>query len=55
MIDTGAERSIGNEALCRALVSRHAQGTPDKIYDVTTYVQGGEMFESPPIMVHEVG
>lgn len=51
VIDTGAERSIGNEALRRALVSRHAQGTPDKIYDVTTHVQGGEMFESPPIML----
>lgn len=49
VIDTGAERSIGNEALRRALVSRHAQGTPDKIFDVTTHVQGGEMFESPPI------
>jgi predicted aspartyl protease len=49
VIDTGAERSIGNEALRRALVSRHAQGTPDEIFDVTTHVQGGEMFESPPI------
>jgi predicted aspartyl protease len=49
VIDTGAERSIGNEALRRALVSRHAQGTPDQIYDVTTHVQGGELFESPPI------
>ena len=49
VIDTGAERSIGNEALRRALVSRHAQGTPDQIFDVTTHVQGGEMFESPPI------
>ena len=49
VIDTGAERSIGNEALRRALVGRHAQGTPDQIFDVTTHVQGGEMFESPPI------
>jgi predicted aspartyl protease len=54
VIDTGAERSIGNEALRRALVSRHAQGTPDKIYDVTTHVQGGEMFESPPIMLGRI-
>ena len=54
VIDTGAERSIGNEALRRALVSRHAQGTPDKIYDVTTHVQGGEMFESPPIMLGKI-
>jgi predicted aspartyl protease len=49
VIDTGAERSIGNEALRRALVNRHAQGTPDQIFDVTTHVQAGEMFESPPI------
>jgi predicted aspartyl protease len=54
VIDTGAERSIGNDALRRALVSRHAQGTPDKIYDVTTHVQGGEMFESPPIMLGRI-
>jgi predicted aspartyl protease len=49
VIDTGAQRSIGNEALRAALLSRHAQGTPDKIFDVTTSVQGGEMFVSPPI------
>ena len=49
VIDTGAERSIGNESLRRALVSRHARGTPDQIFDVTTHVQSGEMFESPPI------
>jgi predicted aspartyl protease len=51
VIDTGAERSIGNEALRRALVSRHAQGTPDQIFDVTAAVQGGEMFASPPIVL----
>jgi predicted aspartyl protease len=49
VIDTGAQRSIGNEALRAALVSRHAQGTPDQIFDVTTAVQGGELFVSPPI------
>ena len=51
VIDTGAQRSIGNEALRAALVSRHAQGTPDQIFDVTTAVQGGEMFISPPIVL----
>lgn len=54
VIDTGAQRSIGNEALRRALVSRHAQGTPDQIFDVTTHVQGGEMFESPPITLGDI-
>lgn len=51
VIDTGAQRSIGNEALRAALLSRHAQGTPDQIFDVTTSVQGGEMFVSPPIVL----
>ena len=51
VIDTGAQRSIGNEALRAALVSRHVQGTPDQIFDVTTAVQGGEMFVSPPIVL----
>lgn len=51
VIDTGAQRSIGNEALRAALLSRHAQGTPDQIFDVTTAVQGGEMFVSPPIVL----
>jgi len=54
VIDTGAERSIGNEALRRALVSRHAQGTPDQIFDVTTHVQGGELFASPPITLGKI-
>src|SRR6202008_1195700 len=54
VIDTGAERSIGNEALRRALLNRHAQGTPDQIFDVTTHVQGGEMFESPPITLGDI-
>lgn len=51
VIDTGAQRSIGNEALRAALLSRHAQGTPDQIFDVTTAVHGGEMFVSPPIIL----
>jgi predicted aspartyl protease len=51
VIDTGAERSIGNDALRRALVNRHAHGTPDQIFDVNTQVQEGEMFASPPIML----
>ena len=54
VIYTGAERSIGNEALRRALVSRHAQGTPDQIFDVTTHVQGGELFDSPSIMLGRI-
>jgi predicted aspartyl protease len=51
IIDTGAERSIGNEALRRALVSRRAHGTVSQIIDVNTDVQTGEMFASPPIVL----
>lgn len=51
IIDTGAQRSIGNEALRAALLSRHARGMPDQIIDVTTAVQGGQMFVSPPIVL----
>ena len=51
VIDTGAQRSIGNDALRAALVSRHVQGTPDQIFDVTTAVRSGEMFVSPPIVL----
>jgi len=51
VIDTGAQRSIGNEALRRALVNRHAHGIRNQIFDVTTHVQVGEMFESPPITI----
>jgi len=54
VVDTGAQRSIGNEALRRELVSRHALGTPDQIFDVTTHVQGGELFPSPPISLGKV-
>jgi len=54
VIDTGAERSIGNEALRLALVSRHANGTPDEVFDVTTHVQAGKMFDSPPIMLGDI-
>ena len=51
VIDTGAQLSIGNEALRAALVSRRFHGTPDQIFDVTMAVQGGEMFVSPPIVL----
>ena len=51
VIDTGAQRSIGNAALRAALGSRHVRGTPDQIFDVTAAVQNGEMLVSPPIVL----
>lgn len=49
IIDTGGQVTIGNEALRRALVRRHAQGTHDQVTDVTLASQDTESFASPPI------
>jgi predicted aspartyl protease len=49
IIDTGAQRTIGNLALRDALVRRHSQGSSVQIFDVTAEAQAGESFPSPPI------
>lgn len=49
IIDTGAQATIGNEAMREALVRRHSHGTPDQVIDVTAESQNGESFRSPPI------
>jgi predicted aspartyl protease len=49
LIDTGAQVTIGNEAMRTALVRRHARGTANQIFDVTMEFQNGESFPSPPI------
>jgi predicted aspartyl protease len=54
IIDTGAQTTIGNEALRMALVRRHAQGTRNQIVDVTAEVQNGESFASPPIEIGSI-
>jgi predicted aspartyl protease len=49
IIDTGAQRTIGNLAMRDALIRHHAQGSPVQIFDVTAESQSGETFPSPPI------
>jgi predicted aspartyl protease len=49
IIDTGAQRTIGNPAMRDALMRHHEQGGPVQIFDVTAESQAGEIFPSPPI------
>jgi predicted aspartyl protease len=49
IIDTGAEATIGNEAMRQALVRRRAKGTRNEVIDVTTTSQEAEAFASPAI------
>jgi predicted aspartyl protease len=48
-IDTGAQTTIGNEAMRAALVRRHAEGASTQVTDVTTETQNAEVFPCPPI------
>jgi hypothetical protein len=54
IIDTGAQRTIGNLALRDALVHRHSQGNAVQIFDVTAEAQAGETFPSPPIKLGSI-
>jgi predicted aspartyl protease len=49
IIDTGAQSTIGNEAMRQALVRRRAKGMHSEVIDVTNATQNGESFPSPPI------
>ena len=49
IIDTGAQATIGNEAMRQALVRRRAHGAHSEVTDVTNTTQDGESFASPPI------
>jgi predicted aspartyl protease len=48
-IDTGAQTTIGNEALRAAIVRRQAAGTATQVTDVTTESENAEAFPCPPI------
>jgi predicted aspartyl protease len=54
IIDTGAQRTIGNLVMRDALEHRHAQGNYVQIFDVTAKAQGGEAFPSPPIKLGSI-
>jgi predicted aspartyl protease len=53
-IDTGAETTIGNEAMRAALVRRHTEGTATEVTDVTTETQNAEAFPCPPIELGDI-
>jgi predicted aspartyl protease len=48
-IDTGAQTTIGNEAMRSALVRRHDEGTVTQVTDVTAETDNAEKFPCPPI------
>jgi len=54
IIDTGAQRTIGNLAMRDALVRRHEQGYSVQIFDITAEAQTGESYPSPPITLDSI-
>jgi predicted aspartyl protease len=54
IIDTGAQRTIGNLAMRATFEHRHAQGKSVQIFDVTAKAQSGEAFPSPPIKLGSI-
>jgi predicted aspartyl protease len=54
VIDTGAQRTLGNLALRNALLAKRVQGQMTNVYGVTTEVSSGEMAVSPPISLGNV-
>ena len=48
-IDTGAQTTIGNEAMRAALMRRHDEGTTTQVTDVTTETENAKKFPCPPI------
>jgi len=51
IIDTGAQATIGNEAMRQSLARRRVQGMRSEVVDVTNATQDGESFPSPPIQL----
>lgn len=55
VIDTGSPRTLGNEALRRALLAKFSKGSPrPKIYGVTRQVSSGNLATSPTIKLGQV-
>jgi predicted aspartyl protease len=54
LLDTGAQRTIGNISLRTALARRARQGVPDSILGVTLDVQQGETFYAPPVTIKDI-
>jgi predicted aspartyl protease len=51
IIDTGAQATIGNEAMRLALMRRHSHGTANYVIDVTSTSQDAQSYPSPPIQL----
>jgi predicted aspartyl protease len=54
VIDTGAERTLGNLALRNALNARHRAGTVvtvTSVFGATAQVESGEIWRAPPILI----
>lgn len=49
IIDTGAQTTIGNDAMKAALVRRHAESTLTQVTDVTSETEDAEVYRSPSI------
>jgi predicted aspartyl protease len=54
ILDTGAQSTIGNEAMREALIRRRAHGVGTYVTDVTMSEQAGETFQSPPIRLGSI-
>jgi predicted aspartyl protease len=53
-IDTGAQTTVGNEAMRAALVRRHAEGISTQVTDVTTETENAQVFPCPPIQLGSI-
>lgn len=51
VIDTGSPRTLGNDALRKALLTAKSKGGPARIYGVTKEVSSGDLALSPTISV----
>lgn len=54
MLDTGAQTTIGNSSLRRALERRARRGRKDSIIGVTLDIQHGETFDAPPVSIGDI-
>ena len=54
IIDTGAQATIGNEAMRVALLRRHSHGTANHVIDVTATSQDAQYYQSRPIQLGKI-
>ncbi|HEX7113811.1 MAG TPA: retroviral-like aspartic protease family protein [Steroidobacter sp.] len=54
LLDTGAQRTIGNRALQAALERKARRGVASSIIGVTLDVQQGDTFSAPPVRIKDI-